>query len=176
MIYYRVALRVNETANWQWKSTLLTSPQSVMGLIKMFSCVPQERIRVFFSASPEKLNEMLTRENEGLTSNSMTATQFLSGQRISREDIVRLESEPLNTHEKEVAIPAAVTATKAINEHHSDTNRAGISVLDIRRLEVEPGTPGDHDTPYRFSLPVSMPQTLAWLTLMLKVQSGELVP
>ncbi|HLH62181.1 MAG TPA: hypothetical protein VKV20_10910 [Ktedonobacteraceae bacterium] len=175
MIYYRVALRANETAHWQWKSTLLTSLESIMGLIKMLSSVPQERIRVFFSTSPEKLNEMLARENEGLTSNSMTAIQFLSGQRISREDIVGLESEPY-THEKKDAIPASIAAAKAVNEHHINMNSAGISVLDIRRLEVEPGTPGDHDTHYRFSLPVSMPQTLAWLRLMLKVQSGELVP
>jgi hypothetical protein len=55
-------------------------------------------------------------------------------------------------------------------------NGGPISVLDIRRLEVEPGIPGDHDMPYKFSLPTSMPQTLAWLKLMVRVQSGELEP
>ncbi len=175
MLYYRIALRSNETANWQWKSTVVTSLEAVLGLIKMYSCVSKDRIRVFFSTSAEKLNEMLARENDGQTSNSMTATQFLKGQRISREDIVRLESQP-SIHEKKVAVPAAVLAIRVVNENRANVNGAGINVLDIRRLEVEPGIPGDHDTPYKFSLPTSMPQTLAWLRLMLKVQSGELEP
>lgn len=175
MIYYRVALRTNQTANWQWKSTVVTSLEAILGLIKLYSRIPKDRIRVFFSSSVEKLNEMLVRENEGLTSNSMTAEQFLSGKRISREDMARLESESI-TSEKKVAVPALVVTTSAVNEKHGTMNGPAINVLDIRRLEVEPGTPGDHDTPYKFALPISMPQTLMWLRLMLKVRSGELEP
>ena len=175
MIYYRVALRTNETAEWHWKSTVVTSLEAVLGLIRLYSSIPKDRIRVFYSSSVEAMNDMLTRENEGLASNSVTAQQFLKGEMISREDMVRLEAES-SPHENKVAVPTPVFAASAVNERRGNANGASISVLDIRRLEVEPGMPGDHDTPYRFSLPVSMPQKLAWLRLMLKVQSGELEP
>jgi hypothetical protein len=48
------------------------------------------------------------------------------------------------------------------------------STLDMRRLELELGTIGDHDTPYKFALPTSMPQALAWMNLLVKVHAGEL--
>ena len=175
MIYYRVALRASETANWRWKSTVVTSLEAILGLIRLYSCVPKDRIRIFFASSAELMNDMLARENEGLASNSVTAGQFVKGERISREDMARLEAES-DPYENKVAVPAPVVAVSAVNEKRGNMNGASISVLDIRRLEVEPGVPGDHDTPYRFSLPVSMPQKLAWLRLMLKVQSGELEP
>ncbi len=175
MIYYRVALRTNETAEWRWKSTVVTSLQAILGLIKLYSCVPKDRIRVFFSSSVEAMNVMLARENEGLPSNSVMAEQFLNGKRISPAEMARLESEP-GPQENKVAVSTPVLAASAVNEKRASMNGAGISVLDMRRLEVEPGIPGDHDMPYKFSLPTSMPQTLAWLKLMVKVQAGELEP
>jgi hypothetical protein len=175
MIYYRVALRANETAEWRWKSTVVTSLQAILGLIKLYSCVPKDRIRVFFSSSVEAMNAMLARENEGLASNSVTAEQFLNGKRISPAEMALLESEP-GPDENKVAVPTPVLAASAVNEKRVSMNEGPINVLDIRRLEVEPGIPGDHDMPYKFSLPTSMPQKLAWLKLMMKVQSGELEP
>ena len=175
MIYYRVGLRANETAEWRWKSTVVTSLQAILGLIKLYSCVPKDRIRVFFSSSVVAMNVMLARENEGLASNSVTAEQFLNGKRISPAEMARLESEPGPGADK-VAVPTPVLAASAVNEKRVSMNEGPINVLDIRRLEVEPGIPGDHDMPYKFSLPVSMSQTLAWLKLMVRVQSGELEP
>ncbi|HEX6482576.1 MAG TPA: hypothetical protein VF043_27340 [Ktedonobacteraceae bacterium] len=175
MIYYRVALRTNETAEWRWKSTAVTSVDAIMGLIKLYNCVPKDRIRVFFSSSVEIMNDMLARENEGLASNSVTAQQFVKGETISQADMARLEFES-GPHENKVAVPAPVVAASAVNGERGNMSGAAISVLDMRRLEVEPGTPGDHDTPYKFSLPSSMPQKLAWLRLMLRVQSGDLEP
>jgi hypothetical protein len=49
-----------------------------------------------------------------------------------------------------------------------------ISTLDRKRLEREMGAGGDHDLPYTFALPLSLPQTLAWIRLMAKVQRSEL--
>ncbi len=175
MIYYRVALRANETAEWRWKSTVVTSLQAILGLIKLYSCVPKDRIRVFFSSSVVAMNVMLARENEGLASNSVTAEQFLNGKRISPAEMARLESEP-GPDENKVAVPIPALAASAVKEKRVSMNEGPINVLDIRRLEVEPGIPGDHDMPYKFSLPTSMPQTLAWLKLMMRVQSGELEP
>ncbi len=48
------------------------------------------------------------------------------------------------------------------------------SILESRRLELERGAGGDHDSPYTFALPLSMPQTLAWVELLVKVQQGAL--
>src|SRR5947209_5602822 len=103
MIYYRVALRTNETAEWRWKSTVVTSLGAILGLIKLYSAVPRDRIRVFFSSSVEMMNVMLARENEGLVSNSVTAEQFLSGKRISPEEMAQLESE-IGPHENKVTV------------------------------------------------------------------------
>lgn len=52
----------------------------------------------------------------------------------------------------------------------------GVSVLERRREELESGPGGDHDFPYSFSLPLSLPQVLAWMALLAKVQKGELNP
>ncbi len=52
----------------------------------------------------------------------------------------------------------------------------GMSVLDKKRLEFELGLGGDHDVPYSFALPAYMPQVLAWMRLLARVQRGELVP
>ena len=51
-----------------------------------------------------------------------------------------------------------------------------MSSLESRRLEQELGTGGDHDAPYHFALPLSMPQVLAWMSLLGKVQRGEVQP
>ena len=55
-------------------------------------------------------------------------------------------------------------------------NGKGVSPLDKRREELEHGGGGDHDLPYSFALPASMPQVLAWMRLLAKVQRGELQP
>jgi hypothetical protein len=48
------------------------------------------------------------------------------------------------------------------------------SLLDHRRAELERGAGGDHDLPYRFTLPGSMPQLLAWARLLARVEHGDL--
>jgi len=59
-----------------------------------------------------------------------------------------------------------------VNSSYEKSN----SPLDMRRLELELGTIGDHDIPYTFALPASMPQTLAWTNLLVKVYAGKLEP
>ena len=48
------------------------------------------------------------------------------------------------------------------------------SPLEKRREELERGAGGDHDLPYRFILPTSLPQVLAWVKLLARVQQGDL--
>jgi hypothetical protein len=64
-----------------------------------------------------------------------------------------------------------------VHEMSRSTLPAGrMDVLDRRRLELELGTPGDHDTRYTFTLPTALPQFLAWMKLLAKVQGGQLQP
>jgi|SRR5215472_410244 len=51
-----------------------------------------------------------------------------------------------------------------------------VSMLEVRRLELELDSGEDHDRPYTFSLPTSTPQVLAWKRLLSKVSQGELQP
>jgi hypothetical protein len=51
-----------------------------------------------------------------------------------------------------------------------------IGSLERRRLEQELGAGGDHDVPYHFALPLSLPQVLVWLRLMGRIQRGEIEP
>jgi hypothetical protein len=48
------------------------------------------------------------------------------------------------------------------------------SSLEWRRLEYERGAGGDHDLPYHFALPLSLPQVLALTRLLGRVQCGEI--
>ncbi len=52
----------------------------------------------------------------------------------------------------------------------------GMSALERRREALDSGPGGDHDLPYAFSLPISLPQVLAWMSLLVRVQQGELHP
>lgn len=51
-----------------------------------------------------------------------------------------------------------------------------MSALERRREDLESGTGGDHDISYRFTMPISTLQVLAWMKLMTRVQNGELYP
>jgi hypothetical protein len=132
MIYYRVAFQSEPSSSWQWRSSTLTSVSSVYDVLKAYPPVSGTAIRVFFSSSPVCMDEMFTRANEGLVSNSVTMEQFLQ-------------------------------------EGHLNTT-------EIKRLELELHTRGDHDSPYTFALPTSMPQVRAWTKLLARVHTGDLKP
>jgi hypothetical protein len=73
----------------------------------------------------------------------------------------------------------AVATKSSPNESSQGVNALkgkGVSPLDKRREELERGGGGDHDLPYSFALPPSMPQVLAWMRLLAKVQLGEPQP
>ena len=93
MIYYRVALRGSQTSRWGWKSSLLTSLDAVLGLLKMYHCMPKEHMRVFLATSPEQMEEMLTRANQGLLSTAVTMDQLWDKHCMSWIEVRRLELE-----------------------------------------------------------------------------------
>lgn len=177
MIYYRVALYSSQSATWQWKSTALTSLDALFGFLRLYHMVPRDRIRVFYSSSVEHLDLMLNRENKGLASNSISAEQFLSGRRsINSLEMTQLESEAdLRESREEIATSVNVSHSLNVRKANSLYEKSNNS-LDMKRLELEIGSTGDHDLPYEFTLPSSMPQALAWAELLAKVYQGELEP
>ena len=93
MIYYRLALPRSQSATWHWKSSPLTSLDSVLGWLHLYRCVPREHIRVFLSSSPEQMEAMLSWANQGLFSTAITVDQLWDKHRMSWIEVRRLELE-----------------------------------------------------------------------------------
>jgi hypothetical protein len=177
-MYYRVATQSGQSSTWQWKSTPLRSLNVLFQWFQFYRAFPHERLRIFSSASREEMNEQLVRENQGLASTSVTATQFLQERRLRSPEPARGTSIPgAQGHQETASI--AVSIGTGVNESSRATSalsERSRSSLERRRLELELGTGADHDVPYSFTLPASMPQVLAWLRLLAKVQRGQVQP
>ncbi len=117
---------------WRWKSSPLTSLDVVLGLMNMFRWMPKERNRLFLSTSPEQMEALLRRENQGLLSTAVTTDQLW--------------------------------------------DKHCVGWIEVRRLELELGSGGDHDRPYTWSLTPSSAHVLAWTKLLARRERGEFVP
>jgi hypothetical protein len=177
-MYYRVATRVDAAPTWQWKSTVLSELSTLFQFLRLFRTLPHDQLRVFSSSSKEGLAEQLEQENKGLASTSVTAAQFLEQRMILPAAPVGSASARKGGTTMERG-SVAVICQQSLNEvgwGGSAQASRGMSLLERRREELESGPGGDHDLPYSFSLPLSAPQVLAWITLLVKVQQGELLP
>jgi hypothetical protein len=179
-MYYRIAIQqvkgqLDQSPRWQWKSTALSSLQSLFQVLRLYRALPQEHLRVFSSPTREGLQEQLVQENSGYGSASATATQFLQQRLICSTWVASVPGS--QGHEGTTSIAASTRirldesaiATRAVGE-------TSMSLLERRRLEHELGAGGDHDVPYHFALPFFMPQVLAWIRLMGRVHREELQP
>jgi hypothetical protein len=184
-MYYRVATQMDAAPTWQWKSTILSSLDTLFQFLRLFRALPHDQLRVFSSSSREGLAEQLEQENKGLTSHSVTAAQFLH-ERMLRPPaggvvprfIVGNSLEPeggTSLERGSIAVISQPSVNECVGEGSALENR-GMSALERRREELESGPGGDHDLPYSFSLPLSLPQVLAWMTLLARVHRGELHP
>jgi hypothetical protein len=176
-MYYRVAIQVDVAPTWQWKSTVLSSLSTLFQFLRLLRALPQDQLRVFSSSTREGLAEQFEEENKGLVSHSVTAAQFLR-ERMIRLPVVQNSSEHEGGTSPE-KVSLAEISQQAVNESGkggSTLERRGRSALERRREELESGPGGDQDLPYRFSLPISLPQVLAWMSLLVRVQDGELSP
>ena len=179
-MYYRVAIRrqrdqLDRPSTWQWQSMALSSLQSLFQVLRLYSTLPQEHLRVFSSPSREGLEEQLRQENSGLGSASATAAHFLQQHMIHS----RGETSTGGAREHEGTTSIAVSPETRLDESAIAARVLGersVSSLERRRLEQELGAGGDHDVPYHFALPLSMPQVLAWTRLLARVQRGEVEP
>lgn len=205
MTYYRLALQDRQTRRWSWKTTALTSLDAVFELLRGYrALLPQDRIRVFTASAKEELHEQLGRENNGLASGSVTASQFLQERHLLVPQRAQSASHPSSPAQEPRPGAAVATWARDLWEQHALLTTAqaqqtgattvtspllresiatrgtagslGLSVLDQKRVEIELGPGGDHDIPYRFAWPAYMPQVLAWMRLLAKVQHGELEP
>ncbi len=177
-MYYRVAIRVDAAPTWQWKSTILSSLETLFHFLRLFRALPHDQLRVFSSTSREGLAEQLEQENQGLYSTSVTAAQFLRERMLRPPAVVRSISEREGGTELQRGA-IAVISQPAVNERGGEGSvleSRGRSALERRREALESGPGGDHDLPHTFSLPLSLPQVLAWMTLLARVQRGELHP
>lgn len=167
-MYYRVAIRVYSSPTWQWKSTVLSELSAVFQWLRLYRTLPQDRLWVFSCSSREELNEQIVRENQGFFSSSVPAPQFLHERKIVPQGVVReAGTDGTRADERTASLPAKPTPTP---------DKSGISLLDRRREEIERGGGGDHDLPYQFTLPTSLPQVLAWARLLARVQRRDFHP
>ena len=164
-MYYRIAIQVDASLTWQWKSTALSSLNTLFHWLQYYRVLPHDRLRIFSSSSQEALNEQLVRENQGHLSTSVPATQFLQERGIAPRE-VGSQAAGGGTQVNERTAPIAAVTELSLAESIT-------SPLDKRREELERGAGGDHNLPYRFTLPTSTPQILVWLTLQVRVQQGD---
>jgi hypothetical protein len=176
-MYYRIAIQVDRF-HWKWKSTVLSSLDALFQLLRLYCPIPQNHLRVFSSSSREELDELLVRENNGGGSGSATAAQFLEERRIDVRAMPGRAGEPREHKIEEDQLMGSIAVSTQAASNETDLQEPlpdeyNTNVLESRRLELERGAGGDHDCPYCFTLPGSMPQALAWVKLLVRVQNGE---
>ncbi len=165
-MYYRIAMYIGQSSSWHWQSTPLSPLNAVLRWLQFYRVFPHDRLRIFTSCSLEELNKQLAQENQGLASTSVTATQFLQERMLAPQGNEQTSS-------------IAVVTEPELRQSSGGGNvldGGGMSSLERRRLELESGAGADHDVPYCFALPASMPQVLAWMRLLAKVHRAEVQP
>jgi len=175
-MYYRVAIQVDSVPTWQWKSTVLSSLDTLFRFLRLFRALPQQNLLVCSSSSREGLQHQLEQENQGVASYAVTAAYFLQERRIQPP------AEVCRPAERQEGIAPKRIATAVLSQEPVRVSDGGgsvlqsrnMSTLERRREELESGSGGDHDLPYYFSLPHSVPQVLALVTLLGRVRRGEL--
>ena len=177
-MYYRVAIQVDASSTWRWKSTALSGLSALFQWLRLYRALPQDHLRVFSSSSREEMNEQLMQVNQGRLSTSVTAAQFLHERMIGSPEVV-WEASAHRTRRNGRPTSIAAVSDPSPGESGSEAqplDERGVSFLEQRREELERGAGGDHDCPYHFTLPGSMPQVLTWVKLLIRVQQGDLQP
>jgi hypothetical protein len=182
-MYYRVAIRqqgdqLNRPPSWQWKSTVLSSLQALFQFLRLYGTLPQGHLRIFSSSSRGSLEEQLAQENKGLNSHSVTAAQFLHERMIRSPEVTQGAPErEVGEYQETASIAASIKSGLTESGRAAYTlDEEGKSSLERRWLELELSPGGDHNVPYSFALPASVPQVLAWMSLLARVHRGELEP
>lgn len=178
-MYYRVAILVDQLPRWKWKSTALTSLDTLFQFLRLYRAIPQDHLCVFSSSSREDLDVLLACKNNGEESSAATAAQFLQERKISVREVSRSAAEHRasstgeNQHQvRGVSAVSTITAANKSELREPQQDERNMSVLDRRRLVLECGAGGDHDVLYTFALPPRLPEALAWVRLLARIQDG----
>lgn len=175
MMYYRVAQQMDHASMLRWKSTPLSSLEALFAWLRLYRAFPVERLRVFSSDSREDLGEQLLRESQGLAATSWAAGDFLRARRIALPEAAIEAEIHATVRQRGGAVPAIAKPLQGGGGWSASTlGETGLNSLEKRRAALEYGEGGDHDLPYTFALPTSMPLVLAWTKLLAKVQTGIL--
>lgn len=177
-MYYRVAIQMGPSSSWQWKSTALSSLDALFQWLRLYRALPRDHLRIFSCSLREEMDEQLVRENQGLESASIRAAQFLQERMLTLPELERntsVQDSGGNEQKTSIAVVAAPLPGESSRGVEVSAER-GINILEKRRRELERGAGGDHDVPYQFALPTSMPQVLAWMKLLTRVRHGDLQP
>ena len=177
-MYYRLAIQrgsdhLARPAPWKWQSTALSSLQSLFQVLRLYSALPQEHLRVFSSPSREGLEEQLKHENSGEGSASVTAAHFLQQHLIYSRGVTSAAGAREHKATTSIAASTGAWVDESGGVGHVPGER-NTGSHERRRLEHERGAGGDHDVPYHFTLPLSMLQVLAWMRLLGRIQRGEI--
>lgn len=180
-MYYRVAILLDQSLLWKWKSTALSSLGTLFQFLRLYHAIPQDHLCVFSSSSREELDVLLACKNNGDESSATTAAQFLQDRRISVRQVSRNAAEHRESsageNQDKVRSVSAVSTLTGVNEselREPQQDERNMNVLDRRRLVVERGAGGDHDVLYTFALPPRLPEALAWVRLLAKIQDGTI--
>lgn len=177
-MYYRVAIQVDPSPLWQWKSSALSSLDALFHWLRLYRALPQDQLRIFSGSSCEGLQEQLVQQNQGSGFPSVTAAHFLHERLIHAPEVTGGRPGGAGGADQQRA-SIAVASQSSVNGSSREGNGQvgkGMSALESRRLALELGPGGNHDVPYRFVLPASLPQVLAWMRLLARIQRGELQP
>jgi hypothetical protein len=178
-MYYRVAMQRHPASAWRWQSTILSSLRALVQFLRPYGALTQDRLRVFCARSREEMDELLARENDGTGSGSVMAAQFLHerGLDFYHRNETSAASGRLERQRGTVVVRTAPRLEESTQAEPAIMMQAwSANALERRRYELEQGPGGDHDVPYSFALPASMPQVLSWMRLLARVQRGELQP
>jgi hypothetical protein len=178
MTYYRIAIQSKQSPTWRWITTKLTSLHAVLQFLQIYRQRDFAHLRVFSATSVEALEELLALENQGGASFSVPAEQVLHEHfQVPQQAQARDEAplEPARRRPSSTALRTPPTSDEAEAQSMS-LPAGGVAMLEARRLELELGAGGDHDRPYAFAFPRTVPEIRAWIHLMAKVQHGTLEP
>ena len=86
-------MRERDSATWHWKSPLFNSLHGVLGVLHLYSGMPQERIRVFLFTSTCQIDAMLQRANQGRLSTAIPVKSLWDAHSTNWMEVRRLEIE-----------------------------------------------------------------------------------
>lgn len=140
MIYYGIAVHTKHAPTWRWMTTKLTSMHAVLTYLQTYRCPAYAQLRIFFAFSEGALEDMLTAENRGDASFSVTPEYLLSrGQPELLAEGPSAEAQIL-ARQQTLTLTASAAAMNGLEAPTVPLPSGGSTLLEARRLELELGT------------------------------------